>query len=354
MNRNRLPNVKIYRLNPLADERWDELVACRPCASVFHERGWLEALAQTYGYEPFVLTTAAPGETLRDGIAFCRVSSWLTGPRWVSLPFSDHCEPLLGPEIEFQQIINWMQTECDRHSWNYIELRPLSTLDSAGCGLRPNSTYWFHELSLTCSSMEIFRRLHNNSFRRNVQKAQRERLSYEVGRSEQLLEEFYRLQLITRRRHQLLPQPRAWFKNLLLCMGDKLQIRVARKNNVPIAAMLTLQHKESVVYKYGCSDERYHSMGGIPFLFWKLIEESKTSGAKRIDLGRTDLHNPGLIAFKDRLGASRRLLTYYRLTKQRKRVVAPHWGSRKLRRLVSLLPEAVSCAAGRVLYRHIG
>src|SRR5260370_41497972 len=87
--------VKIHILNPLVDRRWDELVARHPGASVFHQRGWLEALARTYGYEPYVLTSASPGEPLKDGIVLDRVSSWITGCRLVSLPFSDHCDPLL-------------------------------------------------------------------------------------------------------------------------------------------------------------------------------------------------------------------------------------------------------------------
>ena len=35
-----------------------------------------------------------PDEPLENGFLFCRVESWLTGRRLVSLPFSDHCEPL--------------------------------------------------------------------------------------------------------------------------------------------------------------------------------------------------------------------------------------------------------------------
>jgi Acetyltransferase (GNAT) domain len=152
----------------------------------------------------------------------------------------------------------------------------------------------------------------------------------------------------------LLPQPRIWFRNLLECMGDKLQIRLTRKNGVPIAAMLTLQHQSSVVYKYGCSDARSHNLGGMPFLFWRLVEEGKASGAEKIDFGRSDLNNEGLIAFKDRFGARRKLLTYYRYTKTGRRGVATLWDSQAVRQFFSFLPDAVSSAAGRVLYRHMG
>ncbi len=63
---------------------------------------------------------------------------------------------------------------------------------------------------------------------------------------------------------------------------------MARKNGSAIATMLTLRQEPNVVFKYGGSDARFHNLGGVPFLFWKLIEDSKTSAAEKIDLGRSD------------------------------------------------------------------
>jgi CelD/BcsL family acetyltransferase involved in cellulose biosynthesis len=346
--------VKIHIIDPLVDSRWNDLVGRHPNASVFHQRGWLEALARTYGYEPYVLTTASPGHALENGIVVCRVSSWMTGTRLVSLPFSDHCQPLLGNGDKLQEFMNWLGTECNLQKWRYVELRPLLAADTLSYGLRPSRSYWFHELDIRPSSEEIFRRVHTNSFRRNVHKAERERLSYEAGHSERHLEEFYQLLLTTRRRHRLLPQPRIWFRNLLVCMGDKVQIRLTRKNGVPIAAMLTLQYRSTMVYKYGCSDERFHSLGGMPFLFWRLVEESKASGAEKIDFGRTDLNNSGLIAFKDRFGTSKKILTYYRYPKTAMQGIATIGDSQMVRKVFSLLPQSISSAAGRFLYRHMG
>jgi hypothetical protein len=336
--------LEIRTLDPLSDSRWDELVHRHPAASIFHERGWLE---------PMVLTNARPGESLENGIAICRVSSWMTGTRLVSLPFSDHCEPLLSGASELRGFTDWLQAECDRQQCRYVELRPLLATNASDYGLQPSCSYWFHELDLRPSLDQIFLRLHVNSFRRKVQRAEREGLCYESGQSE-LLDDFYRLLLITRKRHHLLPQPRAWFRNLLECMGDKLQIRLVRKNRIPVAAMLTLRHRSSVVYKYGCSNERFHRLGGMPLLFWRLVEESKASGAERIDFGRTDVRNQGLIAFKERLGTSRKLLMYFRYSIATSSGVAKIGDSDTARRFLSRLPEAVFSAAGRVLYRHMG
>ena len=126
-----------------------------------------------------------------------------------------------------------------------------------------------------------------------------------------------------------------------------------RKGDIPVAAIMTLSHLHTVIYKYGCSDEKYHHLAGMPFLFWKLIEESKTAGADQIDFGRTDLDNGGLVEFKDRFGATRRRLTYYRYpdSAREKDVVASC--PRAVRRLFSVLPDALSSGSARLIYRHL-
>lgn len=339
----------LFQMDPLSDHRWDDLVASHPQASAFHDRGWLEALARTYGYKPLVLTSAPANKPLTDGIVFCEVRSCITGSRLVSLPFSDHCEPLLSDTTDLSEFLDWMHAECVRQRWNYVELRPLRTHPVRL--LEASRSYWFHTLDLSPSIEHIFRHLHKNSIQRRIRRAEREQLSYEAGLSGKLFDDFYQLQLLTRRRHRLLPQPRAWFRNLISCLGEDMTIRVVRRDGAPVAAILTLRHRNNVIYKYGCSDERFHSLAGMPFLFWKLIEESKAIGAVQIDFGRTDLDNDGLTMFKERFGTVRRRITYFRYpgtVKEKRSDLSA------IRRLLSVLPDAALSAAARVVYRHVG
>ncbi len=137
-------------------------------------------------------------------------------------------------------------------------------------------------------------------------------------------------------------------------MGDKIQIHLARRNNTTVAAILTLKHRSSVIYKYGCSDERVHNLGGMPFLFWKLIEGSKASGAEEIDFGRSDTDNAGLVTFKDRFGAIRKQLTYLRYTNQQEAKATTGLNPALVRPLFPLLPDAALSLGGRLLYKHVG
>jgi len=346
--------MQMYSFDPLLDSRWDDLVAFHPQATVFHRTGWLRALAKTYGYRPVVLTYSPPGQALSTGIAFCEIKSWITGSRLVSLPFSDHAQPLLSEERDTLEILDWAQTARSTFGWSYIELRPLSAPPEWSPTLEISQTFWLHSLNLSLPIKQLLSNTHKSSFQRRIRHAEREHLEYERSGSKELIDQFYDLLVITRKRHGLLPQPKSWFANLMSEMSADAGIRLVRKEGVPIAAIFTLRHRNTVVYKYGCSDHRFHHLAGMPFLFWKLIEESKAEGAEQIDLGRTDSENSSLVEFKDRLGATRTEISYLRYPNDAR--AQPMHGRRRSSagRLFALLPRAFSSGLGRLLYRHIG
>jgi hypothetical protein len=342
--------------DPIEDPRWSELLHRHPAASVFHTPGWLAALRQTYGYQPFALTTS-DGDTLESGVVVCRVNGWASR-RLVSLPFSDHCDPLVAGSDDLNEMLPHLMNEANQRSCDSVELRPTEmaggSFDHAAraCGLEPADDYSLHRLDLRAGEAECFRRFHL-SMQRGVRRADRERLAYEAGSSERLLNAFFRLLRMTRRRHALPPQPVAWFRNLLASLGDRVAIHVASKNGEPIASILTLSFKNTVYYKYGGSNAVYHRLGGMPFLFWRLVQDASRRGFETLDLGRTDADQHGLIAFKAHLGAHQSALRYFRHPARRES--APSlWMSRAARRAIARLPDPALDFAGRLLYKRLG
>ena len=303
--------MTIYSIDPLRDTRWAEFIGRHPRASVFHTPGWLEALRRTYGYVPVAYASTPPGVELTNGLVVCRVRSRLTGRRLVSLPFSDHCEPLVDSRDDLDILLHSLETDGTTDEWKYLEIRP-RTLAPPPNDATPADAFYLHTVDLTPELGDIFRRLHKDCTQRKIRRAEREGLAYEEGRSPALLEKFYRLLLQTRRRQQLPPHPREWFHNVVNCLGDKVKIRIASKDGRPIAGILTLAFKDILVYKYGCSDHRFHNLGGMHLLLWKTIQERKRINAREFDLGRSDADNQGLITFKNRWGATKCRLTYWR------------------------------------------
>ncbi len=237
----------------------------------------------------------------------------------------------------------------------YIEIRPVSLLQYRE-GWEMASAFQLHRLDLTPGVATLFHNCHKDSTRRKIRRAEREGLTYESGRSEALLSAFYRLLLLTRRRHQIPPQPLAWFRNLIECFGTALTIRVASKNSQPVAAILTLRHKDTLVYKYGCSDARMNNLGGTQLLFWRAIEEAKAENLLRFDLGRSDVTNEGLTTFKNRWGATSQPLIYLRQSRSNRPSSSGATGMAKRlgKRILPHLPDPIFTAIGKALYRHAG
>ncbi len=346
--------MQLYSLDPLSDRRWDDLAASHPRSSAFHQIGWLKALAKTYGYRTLALTSTPPGKPLTDGLAFCEVKSWITGSRLVSLPFTDHAEPLTEANLTGFELADWMRAECREHNWRYVEFRPVCGEIYSNESLTQSQSFWLHTLNLAPSTERLFRNLHRSCIQRRIRHAERQKLAYEKSSSLDLLDEFYDLMMMTRRRFRLLPQPKAWFRNLMTCMNRTAEIRLARKDGKAIAAILTLRHRGTIIYKYGCSDEIFHHLGAMPFLFWRLIEENKADGVEEIDFGRTDADNHGLVRFKDRFGSVRRKLNYFRYAEKETERSAVKVGLPATGVFFSALPDALSSRAGQLVYRHIG
>lgn len=347
----------IHQIDPTKDQRWTELVKSHPKASIFHTVGWLQALRRTYRYEPVVFTTSPPTGELKNGLVFCRVNSWLTGRRLVSLPFSDHCEPLCESTEELDFLICYLLTAFERQQWKYLEIRPVSgQFDAVNNkhGFSGASNYFLHTFSLRPDLDRLFASFDKDCVQRRVRRAERAGLVERCGRSEDLLKVFYSLFVETRRRHRLPPIPYAWFRNLIACQREALAIRLAYKEATPLAGILTLRFRDTVLYKYSCSDARFNQYGATPWLLWRAIAAAKSNGATMFDLGRTEEDNAGLLAFKNHWAPSPNRVVYWKFPDTPSLDSAGGWKLKVAKRFFAHMPNPLLRLSGRLLYRHIG
>ena len=346
----------IFKIDPLQDPRWPALVEKHPLASVYHTRGWLEAIHRTYGFRPTAYTSSAPSSELSNGLVFCRIRGLLSGSGLVSLPYSDHCEPLCESPEELDFLMGCLQAEMDHREWKYLEMRPIRwNLNRRGerAGFRPLKTYVLRRLDLRPSVDDMFRRLHE-SHQRRIQSAEHSGLVVECGQSEKLLINFYRLMALAQQRHQLPLQSFEWFRNLGDCLGESLEIRVVSRAEVSIAAGILLRFRDTVVGKYSCSDARYDNLGAASYLLWSEMLDAKSKGILEFDLGRMAHSNPGLAQPEDEWGGNQAELVYWRYPTPRFAFLDGSAAPRVGKSLFEFLSQPLRKAAGRVLYPHLG
>jgi lipid II:glycine glycyltransferase (peptidoglycan interpeptide bridge formation enzyme) len=344
--------MKMHKIDPLLDERWLAFLHHHPSASVFHTRGWMAALQRTYGFRPLAFTTSEPAEDLADGIAFCVVESWLTGRRLVSMPFSDHCDPLAQNDESLHALIGELAQSVTQERCRYMELRPLFSSAVVKCGLQQTESFYVHRIDLRSPLAEIFRAFHPSCVKRQIKRAERTGVECEKGNSPALLKKFYRLQVLTRSRHGLPPQPFSWFQNLAFCTGENLQIGIASKAGRALAGMISLRFGQKVIYKYSASLKDQSNTGAGQLLLWNLIQDSRHEGATELDLGRCEVSNTTLAQFKERWGAERRTMHYWRNYPESPAHAPPQWKAAAAKRVLSCLPSKCLAVAGNLFYKH--
>ena len=275
----------------------------------------------------------------------------------VSLPFSDHCEPLFSSGEDFRFLMSYLQADLEHQQWKYLEVRPMNGIFPSGgeeVGFGPSKRYFLHQMDLRPDLDQLFRSLDKSSIQRRIRRAERAGLVEKCGRSESLLKEFYSLFVLTRSRHMLPPQPFVWFRNLVDSLGERLEMRLAYKDNVPIAPILTLKFRDKIVYKYGCSNPKFNYLGATPLLLWRTIQDGKAKGAVELDLGRSGEEDLGLVTFKNHWVRPASSIVYWRFPAPVALVTQEARRLRLAKFLFACMPESLLRATGELIYRHIG
>jgi len=280
------------------------------------------------------------------------VRSFLTGRRGVSLPFSDQCAPFFLDLKILRSALDMCIDHGRNAGWKHIDLRGDYRFDE----IVPSwEEYFTHDIVLTRAEEDLFNRL-TPSNRRNIRRAAQEQVSIEIGASRSALASFCRLNDITRKRHGLPPQPRYFFKNLLeyvLSAGQGVIISAVHGGAV-VASSIYLHFGKQAVYKYGASVSSHLHLRPNNLIMWEAIKWYRDRSFEVLNLGRTELDNPGLLRYKRTWGADERLIKYYRFDIKKGRFLAHRDGKKHHEAVFSRLPVVVLRILGRLAYRHMG
>jgi CelD/BcsL family acetyltransferase involved in cellulose biosynthesis len=336
-------------IRPLWDARWTAFVANHPYALPFHHPSWAAMLAECYRFRAFSLTVDGPDGQVLAGVPVVEVPRRSGGYRWVALPFTDHCPPLVSADVDVD--LSGRLDEVRRaFGVHRLELRA----DVPGPAVQPDGAYLTHVLRLDRSEAEVFAALHGNQVRRNIRRAERAGVTVRQGTGEaDLTGVFYRLHVRTRHRLGVPVQPRRYFRLLWerVVQPGHGAVLISESDGVPVAAGVFLASRGVCVYKYGASDERSWRVRPNHLLFWHAIRWAMGRGCTRFDFGRTDAGDTGLRQFKSYWGTVERPLAYSVLTDRPNRPGrdgVPGWGRAIIRHGPAIVPRAI----GEPLYRY--
>ncbi len=334
------------------DQAWRVFLESRPEATVFHHPAWSALMANAYGYRPFVVVQVDDVGQIEAGLPLLEVRSPLTGHRFVSVPFADHCTPLARDAGSLQRLTSNLVTWRLRAGQPRIEVRgPLP----AGPGVHPVNQFVRHIVPLEADPERVFQRFDPSRVRKAIRRAGREGLQVRISASLEDLGTFYPLFCDTRRRLGVPVQPRRYLRGLWTTLIQKGLgfLVLAYKDAKPVAGWVFLAWNGTLIAKYGCSLPAYWSLRPNNLVYWAAIEWGCQQGFRQFDLGRTEINDRGLRFFKEGWGASVEPLAYTYLAES-----APKPGlglaTRGLGTVIRHSPTIVCRALGEVLYGHFG
>jgi lipid II:glycine glycyltransferase (peptidoglycan interpeptide bridge formation enzyme) len=340
-------------IDPLNTQKWDELIEKTEQASFFHGSAWARVLSETYHYKP-VYFSSIQDERLDSLLAAMEINSLLTGRRGVSLPFTDFC-PVLGKERNLpDDILKAAIAYGMQRKWRYLELRD----DPIEEDIRlASEAFYEHSIELDTDSSRLFHKLRANT-KRNILKAKREGMRIRIERSQAAVEAFYDLHCLTRKRHGMPIQPYTFFRNIhdYVLKVDYGFITSAYFRDKMIASMLFLKFKNTAIYKYGASDINYQALRPNNLVMWEAMEWLITNGFNQLNLGRTEMNNPGLRQFKNGWNSQEKIRNYYRynITKHTYVKQSKNLIPEIMVKLMTLLPVGMLKLSGKLFYRHAG
>jgi len=176
------------------------------------------------------------------------------------------------------------------------------------------------------------------------------------------MEEFCRLNCMTRKQHGLPPQPFNFFKSIFNHVISKNlgNIILASKGGKNIAGAVFFQLGEKVLFKYGASDMEFQDLRANNLAMWEGIRLFCNNGHKSFCFGRTEPKNKGLQQFKAGWGTEEQTIHYFKYDLTRgvffSNIKNTELGMRNIlfNRLAQRMPIPVLNLAGSLLYRHMG
>lgn len=291
----------------LTDARWAEFLRASPAATPFHHPGWAAVLSECYGFRGFALILQEDG-IVTAGLPMMEVKRPLGARRWVALPFTDQCAPLMS-ESGGESFLAAAAKMAHDAGISQIEVHaPLE-----GEGIHTRSEGVIHSLPLSSDPEIVRATFHKSQVIRSIKRAEKEPIIVRRGDSQHdLTEIYYGLHVRTRRRQGVPVQPRRFFELL----WDRMVSRgigfvlVAHAGRTPIAGALFLAWNGTITYKYGASNPDYLAMRPNHLIFWEAIRWGCENGFHTFSFGRSDQENKGLRDFKNGWGTHEEELRY--------------------------------------------
>jgi hypothetical protein len=332
------------------DQRWLDFITSHPDATIFHHSAWINIFPKCFNFRPLVLIVLDNNDMIRAGVPFMKVKGIIRGLRYVSLPYTDYCQPLSIDDESIRKLANWFFKAYQDRVGQRIELRWNYPENGSNHKIFSKIKHTIQLNKDPDLVVKNFKRTH----RQNIQTALRRGVRVEWGNQIEHLRKYYCLQLETRRRHGIPVQPWSFFNEIGTSIFQKNLgfVLLAYIEDECIAGLVCLHWKKHLIAKYSASKKSNLRCRPNNLLFWKGIEWGCHNGFSIFDFGRTEKSNHGLCRWKRGWGAVENPLTYS-VYSNRPLKLKEDYPYKMIQSLIRKSPQWVCRLSGELFYKFL-
>jgi CelD/BcsL family acetyltransferase involved in cellulose biosynthesis len=303
-------SVLLRTLEDLPDPEWDRLVTASPAGTFFHTRAWMAALSRTYAhFRPLLLLAENDDGEILGGIPAMTIRR-LGASFLHSMPFGTYGGPLFtGANLA---VAGLLLREWDRLArapgvlWSQMSTLRLDPrlrrqfVEVFGDRARERTT---HVIPIERGFDEIWYRRYDKENRTSARKAVRAGVVVQErsdAEGAEALHDLHARQASEWRGYSL--HPRRFLGEILAAGRDSARIWVADYEGRPVAAVLVLYFRESVLPWISGLDADYRRLCASNLLYKVILEDAASRGFTEFNFGGSG-DDQGVAAFKESFGA---------------------------------------------------
>jgi FemAB-related protein (PEP-CTERM system-associated) len=282
------------------ESRWDRFIRETDLSTFFHQIGWKNIIERVFKHKPLYLFAEEDGK-ITGVLPLFIVDGLFFGKRIVSLPYCPYSGCCAGHQDVKNTLVERAIELSKKYKVKYLELRNREIIT----GMPANTRHVTMVLNLTGGEEAVWYNL-RKGMKACVNKGSKKNLNIILDSHN--INGFY--SLYRKRMHQLGTPVRtlSFFQGIKENFPDSTIATIGFKGEI-LACQLMLYFKNTVIYGWGASSNRYSEWHPAHLLLWKVIQDCISKGYAYLDLGRST-QDSGTYDFKKWWGAQPQPLYY--------------------------------------------
>ncbi|MEM9287113.1 MAG: FemAB family XrtA/PEP-CTERM system-associated protein [Pseudomonadota bacterium] len=282
---------------------WDDYVRAHPSSTAFHLSAWSRAVQASMGHRVHWLTYRSAAGALEGVLPITQIKSRLFGHSLISCAFAVYGGPLFDHDTAKAALLDAAQALVQSSGASALELRSQDRV--APTWPAKEGLYVTFKRDID-QDPDVNMKAIPRKQRAMVRKGIKFDLRADITDS---IDQHFAMYSESVRNLGTPIFPKRWFEALQAFYGEDLDILVIKKDDQPLASVLSLYFKDDVLPYYGGGTAAARGFAANDYMYWALMEHAREKGCTRFDFGRSKT-GTGAFSFKKNWGFEPQPLCY--------------------------------------------